>query len=545
MKSLLIIASALFCTMLAAAQRKFDSTKTVIVTSAYKPTINPASKINFTASTPVVDTTRPRLNYNVPAQNLFFSYQPATLKPLALSVDTTVAWENANYLKGGFGNFRTPYLQAGLSFGDGTNSMVNIHTKHISQKGNRPFQQYSHSNADVIGIFNNQANNNEVRGSVGFDKFTTYQYGYQPETLVFNKDQLRNSFTTFHASTGIRNKTINAYGLSYNPSLSLNLFQDNNKGKENTIVLNAPLTKTIGNSLGINVGVTADLTTYRRFTGQKINNNLVYLTPTVFYKNPNFTFSGGFTPAWDNKKFNLLPNFDVLIKMSDERFVLQGGWIGYYQKNTYQSLALFNRWIDQPNDLLNTRIKEQYAGFKGSAGSHLTYNARVSYLNYKNAALLANDNTNGKSFVTLYEPNMKALRLHGEVGYSVQEKFSFVAGTTISQYTGLQVNEKAWGLLPLEITGSLRWQVLKDLQFKADLFAWDGARYRNKDAKSQKSKAAMDLNTGFEFTVLPKLNLWLQFNNVLNSKYERWNQYEVLGFNVMGGIVYSFSQTGK
>ena len=55
-------------------------------------------------------------------------------------------------------------------------------------------------------------------------------------------------------------------------------------------------------------------------------------------------------------------------------------------------------------------------------------------------------------------------------------------------------------------------------------------------------KPAFDLNTGVEFTVMPKLNLWVQFNNVLNSKYQRWNQYEVLGFNVLGGIVYSFSQ---
>jgi len=50
----------------------------------------------------------------------------------------------------------------------------------------------------------------------------------------------------------------------------------------------------------------------------------------------------------------------------------------------------------------------------------------------------------------------------------------------------------------------------------------------------------MDLNAGVEFTVLPKLNLWVQFNNLLNNKYQRWNQYEVLGFNVLGGVVYSF-----
>ena len=523
-----------------------DSTKkTVVITSAYKPSVRPASKINFSAATPAVDTTRPRLQYNVPAQNLFFTYQPASLKPLALSIDTGINWQNENFIKVGAGNFSTPFLQAGISLGDGTGSMFNIHTKHISQKGKLPFQQYSHSNADLIGTFNQPGSNTEFRAKVGFDKFTTYQYGYRPDNLQFTKDQLRNSFTTFNIGSGFRNKTVNAYGISYNPSVDVNFFQDNNKGKETTVLVNSPLSKTFGKVFGFNLGFVADVTTLKRFDGSKTKNNLYYITPEILFKSPNFNFTGGFIPSWDNQKFNLLPNFNILVKMKDERFVLQGGWKGYYQKNTYQSLATFNPWINQPADLLNTRIKEQYAGFKGSAGSHLTYNARVAYLNYSNAALLANDNIDGKSFVTLYEPEMKALRLHGEVGYTVQEKFSLLAGATISQYTGLQNNAKAWGLLPLEVTGSLRWQVLKDLQFKTDLFAWDGARYRNKAGSDQKSKAAFDLNTGVEFTVMPKLNLWVQFNNVFNNRYQRWNQYEVLGFNVLGGIVYSFAQTGK
>ena len=523
-----------------------DSTKkTVVITSAYKPSVRPASKINFSAATPAVDTTRPRLQYNVPAQNLFFTYQPASLKPLALSIDTGINWQNENFIKVGAGNFSTPFLQAGISLGDGTGSMFNIHTKHISQKGKLPFQQYSHSNADLIGTFNQPGSNTEFRAKVGFDKFTTYQYGYRPDSLKFTKDQLRNSFTTFNIGSGFRNKTVNSYGISYNPSVDVNFFQDNNKGNETTVLVNAPLSKTFGKVFGFNLGFVADVTTLKRFDGSKTKNNLYYITPEILFKSPNFNFTGGFIPSWDNQKFNLLPNFNILVKMKDERFVLQGGWKGYYQKNTYQSLATFNPWINQPADLLNTRIKEQYAGFKGSAGSHLTYNARVAYLNYSNAALLANDNIDGKSFVTLYEPEMKALRLHGEVGYTVQEKFSLLAGATISQYTGLQNNAKAWGLLPLEVTGSLRWQVLKDLQFKTDLFAWDGARYRNKAGSDQKSKAAFDLNTGVEFTVMPKLNLWVQFNNVFNNRYQRWNQYEVLGFNVLGGIVYSFAQTGK
>jgi len=38
------------------------------------------------------------------------------------------------------------------------------------------------------------------------------------------------------------------------------------------------------------------------------------------------------------------------------------------------------------------------------------------------------------------------------------------------------------------------------------------------------------------------VDIWLQMNNIFNNRYERWNRYEVFGFNILGGIIYSFNQ---
>lgn len=545
MKSTLLIMIFVVAFISVNAQRPDTTRKTVVVTSAFKPYVKPAAKINFSATTPITDTSAPKLQYNIPSQNLFFTYQPATLKPLAISIDTTANWQNNNYIKAGFGNYSTPFLQAGLSFGDNKGSVLNVHTKHISSKGKLPFQQYSHSMADVTGIFNSSSGNNEITGTIGFDNKTQYYYGYRPDSLKFTKDQLKQRFTTLHGNVGLRNKVENEYGISYNPTLSLNLYGDSHSGRETNLVLNAPLTKTFGKAYAINLGFTADISSFKRGNGQTIKNNLYYLTPAIVLKTPNLIFNAGFTPSWDNQVFNFLPNFTASAKLNEERFVLQAGWVGYYEKNTYQSLTGINPWLQQPASLLNTRIKEQYAGVKGSLGDHFTYNGKVSILNYSNAALFVNDSLDGKTFLTIYEPSMKGVRLHGEVGYTVQEKFSLLAGTNITDYTGLKNNEKAWGLLPLEITAALRWQVVKDLTFKSDFFFWDGSQYRNQVKQSRKQKPGVDLSTGVEFKVAPKINLWVQFNNMFNNRYQRWNQYEVLGFNVLGGIVYSFDQAGK
>ena len=523
-----------------------DSTKpkNVVITSVFKPSLRASSKINFSAASPAPDIERPALEYNVPAQNLFFAYQPAVLKPLAAYIDTSIHWNNSNFIKAGFGNYTTPFVQAGFSLGDGKKQVINVHAKHVSSSGNNLSEKYSKTNAEVIGIFNP----NDViewTGTAFFDNNSQYQYGFQPDTLKLTKDDLLQRFTTFGIKAGLRNKKENEYGISYNPDVAIDLFSENRTGKESNFVLNAPLSKSFGKILAFNLGLTANFTNYTSDSSGSINNNLYLLTPAVQFKTPNVKLVAGITPSWDNSVFNMLPNFTADIKVQDEKIILQAGWVGYYHKTTYQSLAGINPWLQQPKFLLNTRIKELYAGFKGSAGSHLTYNARVSYLQFSNQPLFVNDTVTGKSFGIVNESSLKDIRIHGEIGYTIRENFSLLAGASFNQYSNLKNNARAWGLLPLEINGALRWQLMKDVLIKSDVYFWDGAQYRNKSLDNQKLKPAFDLNAGIEFAVLPRFNIWLQMNNVFNNRYQRWNQYEVLGFNVLAGFVYSFGQTGK
>jgi hypothetical protein len=97
-------------------------------------------------------------------------------------------------------------------------------------------------------------------------------------------------------------------------------------------------------------------------------------------------------------------------------------------------------------------------------------------------------------------------------------------------------------LLPIEFNTHVKWQFFKDFWAKADFFAFGGARYLTPDGQALKGNSGADLNAGVEFKVLKQLNLWFQMNNIFNNKYERWHQYPVYGFNVLGGVVFTFGQ---
>ncbi len=545
MKKAVLLVGIVSLTGMAASAQDTIRKRSVDITSSFKPILREAAKINFNATPPAADTARPRLQYIVPNQNLLFPYQPGSLSPLALQADSVGKWDNSNYIKAGFGSLKTPYVQAGFSFGDGNTAGVDIYARHVSSQGKRDFQDFANTQARITGFYKT-AGGLEWNAGLGMKAEKTYKYGYVPETLSFDKDSIRQRFQTISARLAMRNIVKTSFGLSYAPELKIDVFSDHLKNSESNTVLTLPLQKNVGKDFAVNLGVGFDLTRYSPDKRDVINNTAWYVSPAVLYKSPQFNLQAGIRPSWDNGTFKMFPNVLAEVGTSDQRFTVQGGWTGYVRKTTYQYLASQNPWLWAPASQQNTWVQEIFGGIKGSLADHFTYNARISVTQLNNQPLFINDTSaagDGKSFVVVNEDKMGIVTIGGEIGYNVAEKFSIVSGIKLNQFNGLrQSNIKAWGLLPMEFNTALRLQVIRDLWLKADLFAWDGAHYLEKGGGIGKLKGAFDLNAGLEFRITRSINLWTQFNNILNKEYQRWNQYPVYGFNFVGGIVFSFDK---
>ncbi len=529
---------------IAQAQKDTTGKGGIDIISTFKPVLRNTAKINFNASPPPADTSKPRLNYDIPNQNLLFGYQPGTLKPLAMNIDSVGKFNNSSYVKAGFGSLRTPYVQLGISLGDGHSAGLNIYAKHVASEGNRDYQDFSSTNIRLSGYFKS-GNNLEWNASLGMKQDKTYKYGYLPVTLNFPTDSIRQNFQTVSGRLGFHNINPTEFGLIYSPDLKIDVFSDNLKNSESNTVLNLPLQKKLGSDLMVNLGLTFDLSRVSPKDKSAVNNTMYFISPSVSYKNPKFNLLAGIRPSWDNGTFKMFPNVLADINTPDQRFVFQLGWTGYVRKNSYMYLASQNPWLRIPQNFKNTWTEERFAGFKGSVGDHFSYSAKVAYNKLNNQPLFVNDSTTadgGKSFVVVYEPKMNVVNFGGQVGFTKGEKFSFITGIDFNQYTGLKQNAEAWGLIPLELKAALRVQIVRDLFLKTDLFAWSGSYYRRKDGAPLKLAGASDLNAGLEFRITKRLNLWAQFNNIFNKEYQRWNQYPVYGFNFVGGIVFSFDQ---
>lgn len=548
-KSLLLLFLGLWCAGSLVQAQDTAKRRTIDITSSFKPVLREAVKINFNAAPPAVDTSHPRLSYNIPAQYLFLSYQPSEMKPVALQRDTITPWENYNYIKLGAGNVTFPYARVGFSFGDGKSTFFNIFGNEIGSKGSLPNQKSSSTDVKAVGTMKT-ANNLEWTGSLGFKSDQYNLYGY-PDSVKYTADQVRQTFQTYEGALSLRNNVPTEFGLLYHPNLKFSVFADNHtpQGSETNTVLNLPLEKMIGKEFAFDLGVTADLTHYNLPQGvitadsnKTAQNNAVYLvTPGFLVKTSNLFLQASVIPSWDNKVFHLLPNFVADISTSDQRFTIQLGWIGYYDKGSYQRFESINPWLAQPGWLLNTRMQEKYAGIKGSLDKHFSYAAKVGFLQYNNMPLFVNDSIKGgKDFQIRYASSMQALQFHAEVNYMLGEQFSVTGSLNIYKFTNIMPEPKAWGLLPSEFKANLKWQAFKGFWAKLDLYTFDGAQYRAPNGVAFKGDKGTDANTGVEFQALKRWNIWFQLNNIFNDKYQRWHQYPVYGTNVLLGIVYSW-----
>ena len=523
------------------AQKDTTKKQSIDITSSYKPVVRNAIKINFSATNVEPDTAKNMQPYNVPAQNLFYVYQAIPLKPLALAQDSTLDIGIRNFIKIGFGNYRTPLVQAGFGIGDGKKYLLNMYANYTSSVGKIANQNIADFNATIAGsLFTAKS---EVYGSVGLAQQDYYYYGYNHDTLIFKAKDILQRFKNVAIAAGIKNKIHTATGIQYNPNVAIQLFSNSNKATENSIVLETPFEKTLNDKFAFKLNAIANITTYQTTAlanNVHITNSVFSIVPELMYAKPMFNIHVGLSPTWDNGELILLPNIYGEVKIKDQVFLAQAGLIGKVQKNKLQYISAINPWIQLMATQKNTQQIELFGGIKATLGKHFNFNVKASFINYKNLPLFINDVIDGKSFNVVNEPSINNLKIHGDASFIKQDKFTVLAGATFNIYNTLNSNARAWGTTPFEANASLRWWAFKQLLLKSDLNIFAGSPTLLANGTNINLAGGVDVSAGLEFNFNKKWAAWMDINNILNNKYQRWNNYQVYGLNVIGGVKYSF-----
>ncbi len=518
-----------------------DSSKsqTIQIVSSYKPVLKPGAKLSFSASPVPPAALTEKFSYILPDQQYKVLMKPVDLAPTPFVPDS-LKLHNQHFLKVGYGNYNRIYADAGTSWGTGKPLQLQLFAGHHSQKGALRFQQTNRTYAQAHVQYYTGNNIFHLNSSAKQNIF--YAYGNDALTANDKKDSLRLTYNQWSAELGLTQQTPNVYGITYMPSVKFQ-FLDAVGANEINALIRLPIAVKIKEQFSFCIGANADLTRFQIRGDTMYQNHIFSVTPSMVFPIKDFTFNLGTQFAWDNGILQILPQLGMEAFIKSNKAIIIAGVQSGITKNNFQSLIQQNPWIAPVRLQKNTRMDEYFAGLRGTMPFNLSYRITGGLVNFYHQPLFVNV-AKTSLFNLLHESRLQAFNIKASAEWQHSDKISVDMGMALYQFVKQKDEKKAWHFIPAELHIGARWKPIKHLMLQSKIFAWDGPFVKTDNlGNAKKMPAVFDANIEADFRISKLFLIWLQMNNVFNQTYERWNQYPVLGFQLIGGIRLTFDQT--
>ncbi|MCG2461866.1 TonB-dependent receptor [Flavobacteriaceae bacterium F89] len=259
--------------------------------------------------------------------------------------------------------------------------------------------------------------------------------------------------------------------------------------------------------------------------------------------------------------FYIYPEVTASYRLLDETVIAYGGIEGELDQNSYYGFVEDNPYVSPTLGIQPTDKKyNAYVGLKGRLMPNLSYNVKGSYIaeNRKPLYLMNPENQfrndakgyyYSNSFQVFYD-DIKTLGFFGELNLDVNRDFTLGINAEVFNYN-TETDNPAWNLPDLKASLFMDYQIGKQWFTGANLF-YVGER---KDLMAQAVQnvqpsdfpseivtldAYFDINAHVGYRWTDQWSFFLNFNNIANNNYMRWANFQVQGFQVLGGAAYKF-----
>ena len=260
--------------------------------------------------------------------------------------------------------------------------------------------------------------------------------------------------------------------------------------------------------------------------------------------------------------FLAYPDIQVTYPLISKTINVYVGAGGDLHMNSFRSLSDQNPFISPT--IFMTTTNEQYqlfGGIKGTFSSNVSFDIRASYKSEEDKALFIRNNSKtngvfddssnpllgfeyGNSFDLTYD-DISTLSIFAELGVDVSKRI--VAGGTVqfNSYT-TTLQQTAWNLPELRgtIFGKYRndqWYATANIFFvgeRMDLLYTGTFPSPVSETQTLDAYTDINLNGGYHFNDF--VSVFIKLNNILNNDYQRFANFNVQGFQVLGGVTYKF-----
>jgi hypothetical protein len=447
-----------------------------------------------------------------------------------------------NYVKAGFGNYVTPYLEGYFNSKRSDQYLYGLHIKHLSSsKGPVEFARSSVNNVDLYGKY--FLDGVSVGANASYQRERFNYYGIDKNLANVKEDSLKLIYNTINAgltfqSTNTQSELQFQAGLQY--------YNFGNKAQsENEVVVDLGTKYELDKTK--NVLISGLYSFSNRKLEESYSRSFFQLRPTVELKNEAYKIEGGLNFAYTSdtllsSKAHLYPVLNANYYLIPNELTVYAGLGGGMQKNVLRTFAAQNPWILEGIVLSNTnKTFELLVGANGNTLNRLSYKAQLAYQTYKNLSFFVNDAVDTSGFNVIYDTgNSNILNFTGALSYAVTGKLRIGFEGNYYSY-GLSTVEEAWHRPDLDLSILSAYNIYKKIYFNVDIFYLSGLKGQNPlNGDVEKLPGIVDLNLKLDYKFSEPFTAFIQLNNVLGQKYQRYLYYPVKGINVLAGVTLSF-----
>ncbi|WP_437922326.1 hypothetical protein [Sphingobacterium sp. LRF_L2] len=473
--------------------------------------------------------------------------------------------QRSNYVKFGLGNFNTILGEGYFSYDEYENMRVGGFVKHLSQKGSLEAQKFSRQE---VGVFGRRILEQfTVDGLIGYNRYATNFYGIPmandnvtsinptPEKQAFNDIYFTGELTSNYDPN-------NEDAFSYSAKLDAYSFSDKFDAKETSVALSAFFNKRVKTfNIGANLSVDVNNVdgTNNVANNGRTKNSLATINPYIRFKGDNYaiTLGANFVPEFgDSTSFNIFPSAEIDFALAPEYFHIFGGVNGGVKKASYRDFARQNPFLGPEIGIQNMVERLNFfGGIKGNAGATFGYKIKAIYRQLEGMPLFVNNEETPFRFDVVYDGNgdkaVKHVGLEGEINVRLSKIVNLGGRLNIDQYSAAQEQE-VWHTPKMRLAANARFNISEKLYIDAEAL-FHGISYAKAYSytpsgeldttvpySKQQVPSFFDLSAGAEYKATQQLGLFVKANNIFNTEYQTYLYYPKLGFNILGGLNFSF-----
>lgn len=563
---IILILSSLMMLMVSAplfGQRPMDIEE-IRVVAPYQPTVSDAFKIN---DNPRIDDTlqaKPSFTYFIRPRGLDTRFE---LEPLtaARMRGEPLAKLYQGHVRGGFGNYTTPYAEAFYNSLRSETYALGLHLKHRSSSGGIRDYGYSGYSDNLAHIYGKRFfGSNALTGGLRYDRNVVHYYGYNLEDYsdspilpiledMTSKD-LRQRINQFNASVGFGSNRPDSVRLGLKSGLEYNWLTDRYDAVEHNIRFKGQVGREMEDPFAmldqLYVGVDLGTDFYsNRNPVDTISNALITFFPKVAIKYDRLKLHAGIdinVQADTASYFRVYPNIGFEATLIDRHLIVHSEFSGGLQRLSLRELLRENPFMNSsvPLAFQNTKM-EVAAGLKGAINDQFAYNLGMASSRIDNYPFFVTDTTSllQNEFTLIYD-NLRRLQLRGELFGQFGSRFHVRLSANYFQ-NNPEVEIEAWHLPKLLLGLNMKYNMQDKIILSADLSSRDAAYGRIFDELGSPQAYQLyswhvDANLGIEYRYTRLLSFFLNFQNMTNKSLERWINYPSQKFHIMGGASWSF-----